>query len=392
MTYPSEKASALDSLIRSGIVIASDTAEYNRIAVFNPTEATTNPSLVFAAVSKPEYADLIGKAVQYALSHRPSAPLDEKTELAMDRLLAQVGAQIARLIPGRVSVSVDPRLAYDIDAVIAKAKTLVSLLEELGVPRQRVLVKIPATYPGIIAARTLESGSSPIHTNLTLIFGSVQALACAQAGVSVISPFVGRVKDWWTAYEKKKTLPRTTCPFEVPRFWVYRKPQSEKYAGRSEHPGLSLVQEIREIYDARGFTGKTEIMAAGFRSVDEVVELAKKGRAGGADLLTLPPDLLTGLSIRIDADADGDGGGQTKADGGSQTKADGGSRRKLRRAWPPYMPTESSVAAVKLAYAADLADEMIAVDKLPEGLEKFAADVRALERVLRERVDAARPC
>ncbi|KAG5734308.1 Transaldolase, partial [Termitomyces sp. T112] len=187
---------ALDILKESGLIIASDTGEYLKIGEFFPQDATTNPSLVFAAISKPQYAHLTDAAVQYALSRPGSLDLEAQTELACDYLLVQVGMQILNIIPGRVSVSIDPRLADDKDAIVAKGRTLISLFEELGYTRDRVLIKIPGTYSGILACKALEtramsmlpdgseSISSPIHTNATLIFGLVQALACAQAGIS----------------------------------------------------------------------------------------------------------------------------------------------------------------------------------------------------------------
>ncbi|KAJ6631057.1 hypothetical protein B0H10DRAFT_1773741 [Mycena sp. CBHHK59/15] len=285
---------ALQALRNSGICISSDTAEYHRqwppsssepnLANFNSkkkeierfkpelSDATTNPSLVLAAVYKQGYVDIVHDAVQFARLGLPSTSVKEITALAMDRLLVQVGVRISEIVPGRVSVSVDPALL-----MIARHDPqgeflhLVALLEELNIPRHRILIKIPATYAGIRAAQVLEHPSSgePIHTNMTLIFGRVQAIACAQAGVSVISPFIGRVKDWWDAEGADASTPL------------------------SQHPGILLVQDIRSTYSALGT--KTQIMAAGFRAVAEIVELGKYGVAGGPDIVTLPPHLLDGL-------------------------------------------------------------------------------------------------
>ncbi|KAG6830970.1 hypothetical protein H0H93_013885, partial [Arthromyces matolae] len=227
---------ALDALKESGITIASDTGEYLKIGEFFPQDATTNPSLVYAAISKPQYAHLTEAAVRYALSRGGS--LESQTELASDYLLVQLGIQILDIIPGRVSASVDPRLANDKDAIIRKSRNLISLFEELGYHRDRVLIKIPATYSGILACQILETPppsesititNKPIHTNATLIFGLVQALACAQAGVSVISPFIGRVKDWWSAQYTR--LHNGEAPPPV--------------SPLSEHPGIQLVRNIR---------------------------------------------------------------------------------------------------------------------------------------------------
>ncbi|KAJ7039734.1 transaldolase, partial [Mycena alexandri] len=338
--------SALQALRESGIRISSDTAEYHQILEFKAdlTDATTNPSLVLAAVSKPEYADIVHDAVNFARSRLPSASVREITALAMDRLLVQVGVQISRIVPGRVSVSVDPRIAHDCQAIIRKGENLVALLQELGIPRRRILIKIPATYEGIRAAQALEHPTSgePIHTNMTLIFGRVQALACAQAGVSVISPFIGRVKDWWDAHGGDASI------------------ASEL----SQHPGILLVQNIRSTYAAHGYT-KTQIMAAGFRAVEEIVELGKYGVAGGPDLVTLPPNLLDGLRTRISL--------------GSPLEFTPSPINVA--AAPQYFGPDSTNGAS--VYARDILEEKIADAKVPEGLAKFSADAHILEELVK---------
>ncbi|KAJ7695404.1 hypothetical protein B0H17DRAFT_1198641 [Mycena rosella] len=341
---------ALQALCSSGIHISSDTAEYHQIPEFKEylSDATTNPSLVLAAVSKPEYADIVQDAVQFARGRLPAASVTETTALALDRALVQVGAEISKIVPGRVSVSVDPRIANDAEAMIRKGLTLVSLLEELGIPRHRILIKIPATYEGICAAQALEhpaaGAGAPIHTNMTLVFGRVQALACAQAGVAVISPFIGRVKDWWDA-------------------------QGAPAAGLAQHPGVLLVQGIRAAYAAHGYAGKTQIMAAGFRAVDEIVELGKYGVAGGPDVVTLPPHLLDGLRMRenlalpLEFEPSPVDVAATPAYFGGADAAEGAA-----------------------AYARDILHEMIAAVKVPEGLAKFSADAQILEDLVKQKV------
>lgn len=219
-----------------------------------------------------------------------------------------------------------------------------SLLEELDIPRRRILIKIPATYEGICAAQVLEHPSSgdPIHTNMTLIFGRVQAVACAQAGVSVISPFIGRVKDWWDA---QGSLVGTEL---------------------SQHPGILLVQNIRSTYSAHEF-GKTQIMAAGFRAVDEIIELGKYGVAGGPDVVTLPPHLLDGLRTRENPEPPLNF---------NPSPVDVG-------AAPEYFNHTGSDAS---AYARDIIHEKIAAVKVPEGLAKFSADAQILEDLVKRRV------
>ncbi|KAG5653148.1 hypothetical protein H0H81_002059 [Sphagnurus paluster] len=347
---------ALEALQKSGVVIASDTGEYLKIGEFFPQDATTNPSLVFAAVSKPEYAHLVEDAVEYAISRRST--IEGQTELACDRLLVQVGIQILKIIPGRVSVSVDPRLADNYDAIVAKGRNLISIFEEQGYPRNRVLIKIPATYAGILAARTLETSEKPIHTNATLIFGLVQALACAQAGIAVLSPFIGRVKDWWAAREAKRDNGDGAA-------------QAQPEQSLSHHPGIRLVRDIRAAYASYGHT--TTIMAAGFRTVEEIVELGKNGSRGGPDLVTLPPELLDGLrrrpgTINLNPSVPNDAAAVE----------------------PRYIGFDEETSAVaKANFLEDLEKERIAVDKVPEGLAKFSVDAKALEDLLRGKIKSS---
>ena len=260
----------------------------------------------------------------------------------------QVGVQILNIIPGRVSISVDPRLGYDYDAIIAKTHALIAILKELDIPQSRILIKIPATMPGIRAAHKLETQN--IHTNLTLIFSLVQALACAQAGVAVISPFIGRVKDWWSA----RAIQNGTNP--------------EGLANQplSEHPGIKLVHRIRAAYTKYGH--QTQIMAAGFRKVEEIIELGKVGSKGGADLMTLPPDLLDGLR-QVEFH-------QREPTVGFKTAVE-------TRPEPFYFSVNGPTKEGDAAFERDSAQEMISLDKVPEGLAKFSADATTLENKVR---------
>ncbi|KAF7291944.1 Transaldolase [Mycena indigotica] len=335
--------SALHALRAFGVQVASDTAEYEQLRGYGCagylTDATSNPSLVYAAVCKAEYAHLVDDAVAYARARGGG-----DARLAMDRLVALVSAEIARIVPGRVSVSADPRLAHDTPALIAAAHALVAQLAALGVPRHRVLIKIPATHAGIRAARHLERAQDEaIHTNMTLVFGRVQAAACAEAGVRVISPFIGRVKDF---YDARNPGPLAPAPL-------------------AKHPGIQLVQSIRASFAARGV--KTEILAAGFRAPEEVIELCACGPAAGPDAVTIPPSLIAPLLAT--------------------------QQREPRRALPPLTDEPAEEEAQYFgpggaqAYARDIAQEEIAAVKVPEGLGKFSADAQAMEDMLQRRLE-----
>ena len=267
----------------------------------------------------------------------------------------QVGAHILNVIPGRVSISVDPRLGYDYDAIIAKSHALVAILKELHIPQSRVLIKIPATMPGIRAAHILEAQN--IHTNLTLIFSVVQALACAQAGVAVISPFIGRVKDWWSARAIQNGLPEGLTNQLL-----------------SEHPGIELVHRIRTAYTKYGH--QTQIMAAGFRKLEEIIELSKAGSKGGANLVTLPPDLLNGLR-QLE--------GQREPTARFQVAV-------LETSPEPfYFSVNGPTKEGDAAFERDSAREMISLDKVPEGLAKFSKDASTLEDKVRAKLLSKSP-
>ncbi|KAF8637539.1 hypothetical protein AX17_002765 [Amanita inopinata Kibby_2008] len=355
---------SLDALRNSGVIVASDGAEFLRIAEFHPQDATTNPSLVYAAVTKAQYSHLLDDVIRYT-SKKTQLLIDEQTELAMDRLLVQVAAQILRLIPGRVSVSVDPRLADDYEGILRKSRNLIALFQELSIPRSRALIKIPATYHGILAARTLETSHPlPIHTNMTLVFSPIQALACAQAHVSVVSPFVGRVRDWHAAQDPSPSSP-------------YKDPGDRPL---SDHPGIQLIRKIRRIYDKYGYSGKTAVMAAGFRKPEEIVEVGKGGRGRGPDYVTLPPDLLCGLKslpghlMQEKEDGEHDCGATSVEDG-----------EEVR-----YFSDDASEREEgERLFRRDIERERIAADKVPEGCAKFSADVIKLESLVRERLHLA---
>ena len=261
----------LDAL-KSHTTVVADTGDFKQLAQFQPQDATTNPSLILKAVQKPEYAPLLTESVA---AHK-GQPLD----VVMDHLLVRFGCEILKTIPGRVSTEVDARLSFDTAGTLARARRLMSLYEAQGISRDRVLIKIAATWEGIQAAAELEREG--IHTNLTLLFSFAQAVACGQAKVQLISPFVGRIYDWY-----KKTAGAA---------W------DEAASAGANDPGVKSVRAIYNYYKKNGIA--TEVMGASFRNVGQIVALA------GCDLLTISPDLLallaaneTPLTASLDAQA-----------------------------------------------------------------------------------------
>ena len=261
----------LDAL-KSHTTVVADTGDFKQLAQFQPQDATTNPSLILKAVQKPEYAPLLTESV--------AAHKGQSLDVVMDHLLVRFGCEILKTIPGRVSTEVDARLSFDTAGTLARARRLMSLYEAQGISRDRVLIKIAATWEGIQAAAELEREG--IHTNLTLLFSFAQAVACGQAKVQLISPFVGRIYDWY-----KKSSGGA---------W------DEAASSGANDPGVKSVKAIYNYYKKHGIA--TEVMGASFRNVGQIVALA------GCDLLTISPDLLallaaneTALTASLDAQA-----------------------------------------------------------------------------------------
>mmetsp|Transcript_9167 Transcript_9167/g.9071 ORF Transcript_9167/g.9071 Transcript_9167/m.9071 type:complete len:324 (+) Transcript_9167:47-1018(+) len=252
-------ANSLEQLKSTGTVIVTDTGEFESIAKYTPQDATTNPSLILAASKKAEYAKLIDIAIDYA-QDKGSNP-KEKASIALDRLLVEFGKEILKIVPGRVSTEVDARLSFDKDATIKKAIEIIKLYESVGISKDRILIKIASTWEGIQAARELEAKHG-IHCNLTLLFSFVQAVACAEAKVTLISPFVGRILDW------------------------YKASTGKEYDGESD-PGVVSVRKIFNYYKKYGYD--TIVMGASFRNTGEIKALA------GCDFLTIAPKLLEEL-------------------------------------------------------------------------------------------------
>jgi transaldolase len=311
---------SLDALKQVTTVVA-DTGDFHQLAQFRPQDATTNPSLILKAVQKPEYAPLLQQTVERFRSQ----PLDE----VMDRLLVRFGVEILRHVPGRVSTEVDARLSFDTAATVARAERIIALYQAEGVPRERVLIKIAATWEGIQAAARLEQAG--IRTNLTLLFSFVQAVACGQAKVQLISPFVGRIYDWY-----KKSAGAQ---------W------DEAAQAGANDPGVRSVRQIYQYYKRHGIA--TEVMGASFRNIGQVLALA------GCDLLTISPDLLAQLMAQD---------------------------QPVTRALDPAQARTLDLAEVRFDEAGfrfALNEDAMATEKLAEGIRAFVVDARKLEDLMK---------
>jgi transaldolase len=321
-------ASLLEQLQEMTITVA-DTGDIQSIRKFKPRDATTNPSLITAAAQMPEYAEIVEGGLKWAESEAGGDPA-RVIPLALDRLAVEFGLRILDVVPGRVSTEVDARLSYDTDATVEKGRYLISQYEAAGASRDRVLIKIASTWEGIRAAEVLEREG--IHCNLTLLFGMHQAVACAEAGVQLVSPFVGRILDW-----HKKASGRDSYP-------------------GPEDPGVLSVTAIYNYY--KKFGHETEIMGASFRNTDEIIELA------GCDLLTIAPKLLAELQ---------EGAG------------------RLARKLDPEAARKMDLARVPMDeqnFRDQHAKDAMAKEKLAEGIDGFSKAIEATEVLLRERYEA----
>ena len=305
--------------LRTLSTVVADTGDIEAIARFKPQDATTNPSLLLKAAGLPAYAPLVDAAVAEANGK-------DRVAHASDRLAVAIGGEILKLIPGRVSTEVDARLSFDTEATIAKARHLVQLYDDAGIGRARLLIKIAATWEGIRAAEVLERDG--IHCNLTLLFSFAQAVACAEAGVFLISPFVGRILDWHLANGMDN--PAT--------------PQDD--------PGVQSVTRIWHYYKRHGYD--TVVMGASFRNTGQVLALA------GCDRLTISPELLAAL-----ADGEGDVPRALRDDGAR---------------------TDPRAALAETAFRWQHNEDAMATEKLAEGIRKFAADQVKLEALLQARI------
>ncbi|MEY3404302.1 MAG: hypothetical protein RLZZ86_3924, partial [Cyanobacteriota bacterium] len=315
--------------LRAVTVVVADTGDIQAIEKFTPQDATTNPSLITAAAQMPEYQDIVDQTLLKAKKDAGvGASQAQVVSLAFDRLAVSFGLKILQIIPGRVSTEVDARLSYDTNATVAKARDLIGQYQAAGVAKERVLIKIAATWEGIKAAEILEKEG--IHCNLTLLFGLHQAIACAEAGVTLISPFVGRILDWY-----KKDTGRTSYP-------------------AAEDPGVLSVTTIYNYFKKFGY--QTEVMGASFRNMGEITELA------GCDLLTISPGLLAELQNTV-----------------------GELPRKLDPAKVADLSIEK-ISIDKATFEQMHNGDRMASDKLAEGIDGFTKALISLEQLLAERL------
>lgn len=302
--------------------VVADTGDFRSMLAFRPTDATTNPSLIYASAKDEAYRPLVDEAIAYArqVARNPA----ERLQKAMDRVAVNFGLRILDIVPGRVSTEVDARLSFDTEGTIRKARELIALYEEAGAPRDRILIKIAATWEGIRAAEVLEREG--IHCNLTLLFSLAQAACCAEAGVRLISPFVGRILDWHKRARGVDSIPP------------------------AEDPGVLSVTRIYNYYKHFGYP--TQVMGASFRSVGEIVELA------GCDLLTISPALLRELE---------------STEGILEKKLDADRAKTLLL---ERVPTDEK------SFRWLMNEDAMATEKLAEGIRNFTRDIIRLEEML----------
>ena len=311
--------------------VVGDTGDFETGKAYNVQDATTNPSLILAASKQPKYAALIDDAVTFALDQKKDGSLQELVNLAMNKCLVNFGTEWLKIIPGRVSTEVDARLSFDAEGTVAKGKEIIALYESMGINRERVLLKIAGTWEGIEAARVLEAEG--IHTNVTLLFNNIQAIAAAQnANATFVSAFVGRILDWHKAKTGKAEFPGDT------------------------DPGVQSVKQIFQYFKKFGI--KTVLMGASFRNTSEIIELA------GVDNLTISPDLMQRLSE---------------------------STEPIERKLNPEGPFPDDLVKIDVdekTFRWLLNEDACATEKLADGIRRFAADIVTLEGILCEKISA----
>lgn len=306
--------------------IVCDTGDINSIKRYTPTDATTNPSLIYAAAQDPNYLHLIDNAIEFGQKHAPDE--SQKMNFIMNKLVVNFGVEILKIVPGRVSTEVDARLSFDTEGSIHKALCLIDLYREAGIDSKRILIKLASTWEGIQAAKHLEKES--IHCNMTLMFSLAQAIAAAEVNATLISPFVGRILDWYKAHEKPEGYPS------------------------DQDPGVLSVKKIYAYYKKFGY--KTQVMGASFRNIDEILELA------GCDLLTIAPKLLQELE-----------------------QSEGSVDQKLSSKQSASENLEK-IEVDEKHFRWMLNDDPMANDKLSEGIRKFAQDQQKLEAFVAKRI------
>lgn len=302
--------------------VVADTGDFESIAQYKPIDATTNPSLIYAASQKKEYAHMVDAAIAYGQKKGNSS--ETKLAECLDMMAVSFGIEILKIVPRRVSTEVDARLSFDIEGSLAKARKLIGIYEDSGISRTKILVKLASTWEGIRAAEQLEKEG--IHCNLTLLFSKAQAIACAEANVQLISPFVGRIYDW------------------------HKKDRGVDSIPSNEDPGVLSVNYIYNYYKKFGY--KTEVMGASFRNICEIIELA------GCDLLTISPNLLSELE-----------------------NTQGELLRKLNPEKAKTMDMQQ-IHLDEKAYRWMHNEDAMAVEKLSDGIRKFTDDLIKLEKFI----------
>jgi transaldolase len=311
--------------LKTMTTVVADTGDVEAIRKFHPQDATTNPSLILKAVQMEQYRHFLDKAMA---DHRSSSqPKTQRIDAIADDLLILFGTEILKIIPGRVSTETDARLSFDVEGIVAKGRSLIALYEKKGIARDRILIKVASTWEGIRAAEILEKDG--IRCNLTLLFSLPQAVACAEANVQLISPFVGRIFDW------------------------YKKETGKTYSS-AEDPGVQSVRTIYSYYKKFGY--KTEVMGASFRNVGQITELA------GCDLLTISPDLLAQLES---------------------------SPSPLERKLSPETAEEDPIEKMHLdekTFRYHFNEDAMATEKTAQGIRQFAVDALTLEKLIEEKL------
>jgi len=321
--------SSLDQLKATGTTVVCDSGDFATIDKYKPQDATTNPSLILVASKKPEYAKLIDVAIEYGKKH--GKDVDSQVDATLDRLLVEFGKEILNIVPGKVSTEVDARFSFSTKASVEKALHIIDLYKSIGISKDRILIKIASTWEGIKAAQILQSKYG-INCNLTLMFSMPQAIAAAEAGAFLISPFVGRIMDYYKAAEKREFAPH-------------------------EDPGVKSVHAIFNYY--KKYDYKTIVMGASFRNVGEITELA------GCDYLTIAPALLEQLFNSQD-------------DVPKKLHADEAKSANIPK--KSYIENEAD-------FRFDFNEDPMAVDKLRDGISKFAADAVTLKDILRAKIE-----
>ncbi len=323
-------ANTLEALKKITTVVA-DTGDFETLEAYAPQDATTNPSLILKALQKPEYASVLDDAIASTKDSGLSG--DAQIDLVIDHLLIGFGCKILEIVPGRVSTEVDARLSFDAEATVAKARELIALYEEAGIPRERILIKIASTWEGIRAAEVLQKEG--IRCNMTLLFSLAQAVACAEAGAQLISPFVGRILDW------------------------YKANTDATYTAEND-PGVVSVGEIYAYYKKFGY--KTEVMGASFRNIGEILELA------GCDLLTISPNLLEELKGMTD---------------------------EVPRKLDPEAAKDADIEKLDVSEKSFrwlLNDDAMATEKLAQGIRVFGQDMLKVREIVKDRLDSVKSC